>query len=108
MERFRVSAEMIEGNTELGPDQELRDGIECDGCLLILKGAENGTVESVYGMSIMDLARLINNRTSQTGNVLRQAMAIADGMRKAEAIAKERRPEGIDCLMDLIAKRAKE
>lgn len=75
-------------NPEFETDSQLRDGIQMDGFFLLAIRDGKPAVECINGMATMDLARFFMTG-SEVCSVLRQAAAIAEGMRNAEAIQKE-------------------
>ena len=87
MYRYTIKVEAGEGcNKEFGPDEELREGVNVDGFVLL--GLRNGKpgVVVLYGVTTYELATMIGADTSEGGSVIRQAAAIAEGIRKAKEI----------------------
>ena len=76
------------GNPEFEADSELREGIQMDGFFLVAIRDGKPAVECIEGMATMDLARFFMTGT-EVCSVLRQAAAIGEGLRNAEAIQKE-------------------
>ena len=74
-------------NEEWTPEEELVDGIEVDGFILIAKRGNDIAAEEIYQMSLMDVATILANNT-ELSSFLRQAFAIAEGFRKADEIKK--------------------
>lgn len=94
MKKYIVKADIMgEGNPEYAPDKELRNGMECDGFLLLTwkDGKPHSTV--VQNLTVMDMAQIIAHDDSQAGSAVAQAIAIAEGIRKARKICKEFRTE---------------
>lgn len=75
-------------NPEFETDSQLREGIQMDGFFLVAIRDGKPAVECINGMTTMDLARFFMTG-SEVCSVLRQAAAIGEGMRNAEAIQKE-------------------
>lgn len=75
-------------NPEFETDSQLREGIQMDGFFLVAIRDGKPAVECINGMTTMDLARFFTTG-SEVCSVLRQAAAIGEGMRNAEAIREE-------------------
>lgn len=108
MSKYKVAVQMTEGNPEYGPDADLVEGIECEGFLMIAKkpGVGNGGyLETIYGLSINDLAQVIANPGSKAHVILRQALAIAEGIMRAAEIGKASSRSPFQDMMDEILKR---
>ena len=75
-------------NPEFETERQLREGIQVDGFFLVAIRDGEPVVECIYGMATMGLARFFMTG-SEVCSVLRQAAAIGEGMRNAEAIQKE-------------------
>ena len=91
MNKYIVKADMQAGggNPEYAPDRQLRDGLECDGFLLMtMRGGRPGAVV-IMGVTTLDLARMLADGSNDGGSTIHQAIAIADGLRKAAEIEKE-------------------
>ena len=91
MNKYIVKADMQAGggSPEYAPDRQLRDGLECDGFLLMtMRDGRPGAVV-IMGVTTLDLARLLADGSSDGGSTIHQAIAIADGLRKAVEIDKE-------------------
>lgn len=88
MYRYTIKVEAGEGcNQEFVPDEELREGVNVDGFALL--GIRNGKPDGVvvlYGVTVMELATAISTDRSGGSSVIRQAAAIAEGIRKAKEI----------------------
>lgn len=76
------------GNPEFTPDKLLSNGVEVDGFLLCAFKNGNPYATSLMGCTVMDVATLFAGDKSEAGSVIRQAMAIAEGLLKAEEIKK--------------------
>ena len=87
MYRYTIKVEAGEGcNQEFVPDEELREGVNVDGFVLLgLRNGQPGVVV-LYGVTTYELATMIGADTSEGGSVIRQAAAIAEGIRKAKEI----------------------
>lgn len=83
-----------ESNNPEFKDSELPDGIQADGFFLVAIRDGKPSMECMNGMTTMDLARFFTTGT-EVCSVLRQAAAIAEGMRKADAIRKEEEEQQI-------------
>lgn len=90
MYRYTIKVEAAEGcNQDFSPDEELREGVNVDGfALLGLRNGHPGVVV-IYGVTTMDLATVIGADASEGGSVIRQAAAIAEGIRKAKEIKQQ-------------------
>ena len=75
-------------NPEFETDSQLREGIQMDGFFLMAIRDGKPAMECINGMTTMDLARFFVTG-SEVCSVLRQAAAIGEGMRNAEAIREE-------------------
>ena len=91
MNKYIVKADMQAGggNPEYAPDRQLRDGLECDGFLLMTMRGGKPCAVVIMGVTTMDLATMLADRSSDGGSTIHQAIAIADGLRKAVEIDKE-------------------
>ena len=87
MYKYTIKVEAGEGcNQEFVPDEELREGVNVDGFVLLgLRNGQPGVVV-LYGVTTYELATMIGADTSEGGSVIRQAAAIAEGIRKAKEI----------------------
>ena len=87
MYKYTIKVEAGEGcNQEFSPDEELREGVNVDGFVLLgLRNGQPGVVV-LYGVTTYELATMIGADTSEGGSVIRQAAAIAEGIRKAKEI----------------------
>ena len=84
--RYIIRAES--SNPEFETDSRLREGIQVDGFFLMAIRDGKPAVECIDGMATMDLACFFATG-SEVCSVLRQAAAIGEGIRNAEAIQKE-------------------
>lgn len=75
-------------NPEYEPEGKIRDGLELDGYILLAMKDGEPSVEYVQGVTVMDLSKFFCVDT-ECGSVLRQAAAIAEGIRNAARIKKE-------------------
>ena len=75
-------------NPEFETDSQLREGIQMDGFFLVAIRDGKPAIECINAMTTMDLASFFITGT-EACSVLRQAAAIGEGMRNAEAIWKE-------------------
>lgn len=91
MSKYIIKAElnpMGGGNPEYAPDQELVKGIEADGFLLMTMKDDRPGAVVIHSITTLDLARMLAGDKSEAGSVIRQAMAISEGLLKAEEIKK--------------------
>lgn len=84
--RYIIRAES--SNSEFETESQLREGIQVDEFFLVAIRDGEPAVECIYGMTTMNLARFFMTG-SKVCSVLRQAAAIGEGMRNAEAIQEE-------------------
>ena len=92
MSMYIVKAElnpMVGGNPEFAPDQELVKGIEADGFLLMTMKDNRPCSAVVHRLTTLELAMLLAEDKSEAGSVIHQAIAIAEGLRKAAEIKNE-------------------
>lgn len=75
-------------NPEFPADSDLREGVQADGYVLLTVRNGEPYMEAMNGLSTLDLARFFDSNT-EACSVLRQAAAIGEGMRNAEAIRRE-------------------
>ena len=89
MGKYVVKAVMVEGNPEFGPDEKLVSGLECDGYLVMT--AKNGkcSAKTCAGVTVMELACMLADDSDELGSLIRQAIVIAEGLRKASDIHRE-------------------
>lgn len=95
MSKYIIKAEISPGGgyneEEYSISGELATGLEADGFLLItFRGGRRNCV-AINGITTMEIAQYIAGDESEAGSTIRQAIAIADGLRKAVDIAKEER-----------------
>ena len=79
-------------NPEYEVDKDIRDGLTADGFLLIAFQDDQPVCEIMNGVSVVNLADWIKMKT-ETGAVMRQASAIAEGYLKAKDIRDETKKE---------------
>ena len=92
MSDYTIKAEMNPGgNPEYAPQKEMRDGIEADGFLLIAIKDGKPACTVIHHMTTMEIAQAIAGDPSEGGSVIRQAVAIAEGIDKAMKIAEAER-----------------
>ncbi|MBQ1790163.1 MAG: hypothetical protein II008_08300 [Oscillospiraceae bacterium] len=91
MSKYIIKAQLspVGGNPDFAPDSEMVNGIEADGFLLMTMKDDRPSVVTIYGMTTMDLARMLAGDKSEACSVIRQAIAIAEGLNKAAGIARE-------------------
>lgn len=91
MSKYIIKAQLSPvggGNPDFAPDPQMVNGIEADGFLLMAMKDDRPSVVTIYGMTTLDLARMLAGDKSEAGSVIRQAIAIAEGLLKAEEIKK--------------------
>lgn len=90
---YRVQANAT--NPDFEPESRIKEGIECDGFLLITFNEDGKPMtEAMAGISIDTIARYIANNANGNGmvaNNLRQAAIIAEAFLKAMKIEQEYR-----------------
>ena len=92
MSKYIIKAQLSPvggGNPDFAPDPQMVNGIEADGFLLMAMKDDRPSVVTIYGMTTLDLARMLAGDKSEAGSMIRQAIAIAEGLNKAAEIAKE-------------------
>ncbi len=96
-------------NPEFDVGEQLREGIQADGFLLLTTWDGHPAAQCMNGMSIIELSKFftLNNEVC---SMVQQAAAIGEGMRKAEKIREdvERQGGGLDAILQAIAKRKKQ
>lgn len=95
MSKYIVKAETAPGgNPDFAPDSELVHGIEADGFVILLMKDDRPYCQLINGVTTMDLARMIAaDDKSEAGSVISQAIAIAEGLKKAAEIAERYRKD---------------
>ncbi len=70
------------------PDKELLDGVDCEGFLLVVHGSERSR-SIIHNLSVLELAEMLAELMSnlKSGSEIQQALAIAEGLKKAREIA---------------------
>lgn len=104
MNKYRIRVENAPGYIpdRMVEEPELKEGLTCSGFMLLTFDG-NGLLDtySLSGVSTMDIARALAGRKHKRGvNILWQAFAIAEGLRKAADIKFELDREeegGRDC-----------
>lgn len=76
-------------NPEYAPDSELVKGIEADGFVLLVKHGDKMCDVIIHGVSVIDLARALAAGEDNACSKIWQAVAIAEGLKKAKKIADE-------------------
>lgn len=81
-------------NEDFFPDEDLRDGVEVDGYMLI--GFKDGkpSFETIMGISIDNISKWIRNQ-SKGGKLISAACAIAEGEIRAKEILEEDEDQGV-------------
>ena len=76
-------------NPEFDPDERMQKGLDADGFVLMTfrNGDPHGVI--LMGVTVLEIARLMAADKSEAGSVIRQAIAIAEGLNKAEEIKKQ-------------------
>jgi len=92
MSEYTIKVEMnAGGNPEYAPQKEMREGIEADGFLLIAMKDGRPAYTVIHHMTTLEIAHAIASNPSEGGSVIRQAIAIAEGLEKAMKIAEAER-----------------
>lgn len=96
-------------NPEFDVSEQLREGLQADGFLLLITRDGEPAAESMNGMSIIELAKFFATN-NEVCSAVQQAAAIGEGMRKAEKIKAdvERKSGGLDAILQAIAKSKKQ
>ena len=104
MHKYRIRIEAADGtHPDFAPARELAEGFTADGFVLLTQNGERPKRTAVYGCSVVNIAEMLISDMTETGSVIRQAMAIADGMMKAREIQeKERRDRTARELVDML------
>ena len=92
MSKYIIKAEQNTaggGNPEYAPDRKLINGIEADGFLLMTMKDDRRDAVVIHDITTMELARMLAGDDSKAASVVRQAMAISEGLLKAEEIKKK-------------------
>ena len=73
-------------NPEFAPASELLNGLEADGFVIL--GTKNGKhcFTVIHGVSTMDIATMLARDGDESENTIQQAIAIAEGLKKAREI----------------------
>ena len=81
-------------NEDFFPDEDLRQGVEVDGYVLI--GFKDGKVsfETIMGISVGKISKWIRNQ-SKGGKLISAACAIAEGEIRAKEILEEDEDQGV-------------
>ena len=88
MDQNEYTVRVEASNPEYATDAKLKNGIKCGGFVGIYFEDRKAKASTVLGVSVHQLAEYFA-QDDQTTNILRQAMAIADGMRRADEIMKK-------------------
>lgn len=104
MNKYRIRVENAPGYIpdRMEEESELKEGVTCSGFMLMTFD-EDGLLDtySMSGVSVMDIAKALAGKKHKGGvNILWQAFAVAEGLRKAADIKFEMDREkngGIDC-----------
>lgn len=92
MSKYIIKAQVSptgECNPEFAPEKKLTDGIPADGFLIMTMKDDKPNNSTVYGLSTLDLARMLASERSEAGSVIWEAIAIAEGIVKAKEIHME-------------------
>ena len=90
MNKYVISVKGAEGcNPEYAPDELLNKGLETDGFFLCAFKDGRPQPTTVMGCTTMEIAMLFAGDKSEAGSVIRQAMAIAEGILKAKEIKQQ-------------------
>lgn len=89
---YVIKIEPGEGcSEEFAPDKLAREGLKCNGYLLIGFDEDGDPVfDTIYGINVMQIAQALAYRgLKNTFSILWQAFAIAEGLKKAHEIRKQ-------------------
>lgn len=89
---YVIKIELGEGcNEEFAPDKPAREGLKCNGYLLIGFDEDGDPAfDTICGISVMQIAQaLAYGGPKNTLSILWQAIAIAEGLKKANEIRKQ-------------------
>ena len=75
-------------NPEFGPEKKLEEGLPADGYVLMTYRDGRPSATLICGVTIMEIANMIAGDNTEAGSVIRQAIAIAEGLMKAREIGK--------------------
>ena len=85
MDQNEYTVRVEASNPEYATDEELKNGIKCGGFVGIFFEDGKAKASTILAVNIHQLADYFAY-DDQTTNILRQAMAVADGMRRAKEI----------------------
>ena len=89
MNKYILKADIVgDGNLEYAPDELLKKGLETDGFLICAFKDGRPQATTLMECTTLEIATLFAADKSEAGSVIRQAMAIAEGILKAEEIKK--------------------
>lgn len=103
--RYVVKILPAEGcNPEYAPESKAQAGTEADGYFLVCFENGNPKCEQISGVTTLQIAEWLAYTGTEMVSVFRQAVAIADGLRKAKEIRKESRnaAKGLDMFLDML------
>ena len=91
MSMYKITIEGAKDNKpEFNPDEELANGTDADGFLLVTFRNGEPYAMSVCHITVMQLASMIAERgRDEASSIIRQAVAISEGLKKAEEIREE-------------------
>ena len=91
MSKYIVKVEMDPNgdcNPEFGPEKKLEEGLPADGYVILTYRDGKPSATLICGVTIMEIAHMIAGDGSEAGSVIRQSIAIAEGLMKAKEIEK--------------------
>ena len=107
MGKYIITAQlnpMGDGNPDFAPDEKLMNGIQADGFMLLTFADGKPRAKIVMGCSTLELATALAYGEDESDGAILQAIAIAEGLKKADAIRKEYdRNRTARTLVDLLA-----
>lgn len=92
MSKYIIKAQVSptgECNPEFAPDKKVTDGIQADGFLIMTMKDDRPNNVTMYGLSTLDLARILASNRGEGDSVIWEAIAIAEGLIKAKEIHME-------------------
>ena len=88
---YVIKIEPGEGcSEEFAPEKLAMDGLKCNGYLLIgFNGEGDPVFDTIYGVNTLQISQVLAQDRSETVHLLWQALAIAEGLKKAHEIRKQ-------------------
>ena len=89
MSKYIIKVQPAECNPDFAPDKQLENGIETDGFLMMTMKDEKPHAVIISGMTIDAIARMLAGDETEAGSAIWQAIAIAEGLKRACEIGRE-------------------